>query len=46
MALEWEEPDGRIVDEEYNREQRSLDNPKYYDKIIDGLRVSSSSDFC
>ena len=48
MALTWGEPDGFIVDAEYykNKEMSSLFNdPKHYDKIIDGLRVSSSTEF-
>jgi hypothetical protein len=52
MALEWGEPNGLVVNEEYRRKKRLngmgsfFDNPKYDDKIIDGLRVSSSTDFC
>jgi hypothetical protein len=52
MALEWGEPDGLIVNEGYRKEQRKkgvgsfYDNPKYDDIIIDGLRVSSSTEFC
>jgi hypothetical protein len=53
MALNWGEPDGWVVNEEYRNEQRIkghgsfwLDNEKYDDFIIDGLRVSSSTDFC
>jgi hypothetical protein len=53
MALEWGEPDGLVVNEEYRRKERAKghgsfwsDNEKYDDKIIDGLRVSSSNDFC
>jgi len=53
MALEWGEPDGLVVNEEYRRKERVkghgsfwLDNEKYDDKIIDGLRVSSSTEFC
>jgi hypothetical protein len=48
MAFNWGEPDGLTVDTEYykNNERSSLFNdPKYYDKEIDGLRVSSSTDF-
>ena len=48
MAFSWGEPDGLTVDAEYykNNERSSLFNdPKYYDKEIDGLRVSSSTDF-
>jgi hypothetical protein len=52
MALEWGQPDGLVVNEEYRKQQRLkgvgsfFDNPKYDDIIIDGLRVSSSTDFC
>ena len=53
MALEWGEPNGLVVNEEYRRKERTkghgsfwLDNEKYDDLIIDGLRVSSSTDFC
>jgi hypothetical protein len=52
MALEWGEPDGLVVNEEYRRKERLngmgsfFDNPKYDDRIVDGLRVSSSNDFC
>jgi len=48
MAFEWGGPNGLTVDAEYykNNERSSLFNdPKYYDKEIDGLRVSSSTDF-
>lgn len=52
MALEWGEPDGLIADEKYRKEQRSkgvgsfFDKPEYDDRIVDGLRVSSSIEFC
>jgi hypothetical protein len=52
MSLEWGEPDGWVVNEEYRKEQRSkgvgtyFDKPEYDDRIVDGLRVSSSTDFC
>ena len=52
MALEWGEPDGMVVDQNYRKEQRLkgmgsfFDDPKYDDRIVDGLRVSSSDDFC
>ena len=44
MALEW---DGIIFDEEYGKNNPStfFNNHKYYDMIIDGLRVSTSVDF-
>jgi len=48
MALDW---DGLIFDEEYekNKEKEAGYLPfggRYHDKIIDGLRVSTSTDFC
>ncbi len=52
MALEWGEPNGLVVNEEYRKDKRSkgmgsfFDDPRYDDLIIDGLRVSSSTDFC
>ena len=52
MALEWGEPDGLVVNREYRKKERAkgvgsfFDDPKYDDLIIDGLRVSSSIDFC
>lgn len=52
MALEWGEPDGLVVNEEYRKKERAngmgsfFDKSEYDDKIIDGLRVSSSTDFC
>lgn len=48
MALNWGKEDGLIVDEEYYKTHESdsfFNNPKYYDKIVDGLRVSSSTEF-
>jgi hypothetical protein len=48
MAFEWGQPDGLSVNEEYykSKEQDSFFNdPKYYDTIIDGLCVSSSTEF-
>jgi hypothetical protein len=52
MALEWGEPDGLVVNEIYRIQQRAkgagsfFDKPEYDDIIIDGLRVSSATDFC
>ena len=52
MALNWGEPDGLVVDQNYRKEQRLkgmgsfFDDPKYDDRIVDGLRVSSSDEFC
>jgi len=49
MALEWGQPDGFVHDEKYEQEQRKngghIWGPKYYDLIIDGLRVSTSTEF-
>ena len=49
MAFAWGEPDGLVVDGEYferNERMSWMSNPSdYYDKIIDGLRVSSSTEF-
>lgn len=49
MALEWGQPDGWVLDEEYEKEQRKKGGltwgAKYYDSIIDGLRVSSTTEF-
>ena len=49
MALEWGQPDGWVHDENYENEQSKTGGyiwgPKYYDLIIDGLRVSNSTDF-
>lgn len=53
MALNWGESNGLVVNEEYRKSERVkghgsfwLDSEKYDDLIIDGLRVSSSTDFC
>jgi hypothetical protein len=52
MALEWGEPDGSIYDKEYRMKEWDkgygtfFHSESYDDKIIDGLRVSSSNDFC
>lgn len=52
MALEWGEPDGLVVNREYRRKERTngmgsfFDRPEYDDLIIDGLRVSSATEFC
>jgi hypothetical protein len=52
MALSWGEPDGLVVNREYRKNERSkgagsfFDDPKYDDRIVDGLRVSSSDNFC
>ena len=48
MALEWGQPDGHVLNAEYEKLKSvgHIWGPKYYDLIIDGLRVSSSTDFC
>ena len=52
MALSWGGPDGWVYDKEYRMKQWEkgtgtfLHTDSYDDKVIDGLRVSSSTDFC
>jgi hypothetical protein len=52
MALEWGQPDGYVLDKNYMDEQIKLthykpftDMSKYYDKEVDGLRVSKHTEF-
>lgn len=47
MALDWGKDDGIVADEEYMRKHHSwMSNPSSYaDREIDGLRVSSSTEF-
>lgn len=49
MALEWGQPNGWINNAEYEKEQIAEGHrtwgSKYYDLIIDGLRVSTSTEF-
>lgn len=49
MALEWGQPDGLVADKEYfdsTNHHSWMSNPSaYYDKEVDGLRVSSSTEF-
>lgn len=48
MALNWGQPNGLVFDVNYrknNKEGLYWDNPKYDDLIIDGLRVSRSTEF-
>ena len=46
MALEWGEPDGHVLNAEYEEKKAGHKwGPKYYDLIIDGLRVSTSTEF-
>lgn len=51
MALEWGQPDGYVLNDEYERKVKEQ-NPgafiwgsNYYDKEIDGLRVSTHTEF-
>jgi len=48
MAMDWGQPDGLIADEAYLRKyERNIGNwQDYVDRDIDGLRVSSSTEFC
>ena len=46
MALEWGEPDGYVLNAEYEEKHGGHRwGEKYYDLIIDGLRVSTSTEF-
>jgi len=49
MALNWSQPDGLVADKEYfdkTQHHSWMSNPEdYYDKEIEGLRVSSSTEF-
>lgn len=52
MALNWCQPDGLVLDKSYRNKMRLqghgtfwADNEKYDDLIIDGLRVSTSTEF-
>ncbi len=49
MALEWGQPNGWVHNAEYEREQAKNGHhtwgPNYYDLMIDGLRVSTSTEF-
>jgi hypothetical protein len=51
MALNWGEPDGHTFNDAYIQKERLKgvgafwDDPRYYDLEIDGLRVSTSTDF-
>ncbi len=54
MALEWGQPDGWYAGEKYYKEQfddqgkprTMFSGSDHYDRLVDGLRVSSSSEFC
>jgi hypothetical protein len=49
MALEWGQPDGLVADAEYfntTEHHAWMSNPEaYHDQDVDGLRVSSSTEF-
>lgn len=53
MALSWGEPDGFLYNQDYldhmkkegYHRDHTYDTSKYFDLIVDGLRVSSSTDF-
>lgn len=49
MAFAWGEPDGLVADKEYfdtTNHHHWMSNPEdYYDREIDGLRVSNSTEF-
>lgn len=50
MAFDWGEPDGLTVNAEYYEKNPTasvswFNKESYYDRIIDGLRVSSSTEF-
>lgn len=49
MAYDWGQPDGWILNADYEKEQAKRGGhtwgPSHYDRIIDGLRVCSSTEF-
>jgi hypothetical protein len=49
MAFNWGQPDGWIHDAAYEEAQRKRGahvwGPAYWDRLVDGLRVSTSTDF-
>jgi len=47
MALAWGEPDGLTADAEYFAEHHAcMSRPEdHYDREVDGLRVSASTEF-
>ena len=48
MALEWGQPDGWTTQsyyEEYPSQSFRWDMTKHYDRFVDGLRISSSTEF-
>ena len=52
MALDWGQPDGWVHNEAYEKEmQKTISQPlfwgpQYWDRDVDGLRVSQSTEFC
>lgn len=51
MALDWGQPDGWVHNEAYEREMQKTTGrpffwgPNYWDREVDGLRVSQSTEF-
>ena len=49
MAFAWGEPDGLVANKEFFEKNERMvwmsNQSDYYDKIVDGLRVSSSTEF-
>jgi hypothetical protein len=51
MALEWGQPDGYILNKEYEMKLKEQNHgamvwgERYYDNVIDGLRVSQTTEF-
>jgi len=48
MSLNWGQPDGMVADKEYFDKHERLswfNSEDHYDKEIDGLRISSSTEF-
>lgn len=52
MALDWGQPDGWVHNEAYEKEMQKTTGrtffwgPQYWDRDVDGLRVSQSTEFC
>jgi hypothetical protein len=47
MSVDWCQPNGLVVNSDYDRTSGSrFIGPKYWDLDIEGLRVSTSTDFC
>lgn len=45
MALNWGQPDGKVIDKEYIKNHQPYLDENYVDYYIDGLRISKSADF-